>query len=194
MQHEALINLAFRGRRATILCPYDVAGLDPVVVADAAATHPTLIQRGRTWSSPDYAPQRILSGYNLPLPEPPHPAVLSFDAPRLSLARRAAAEHARNAGMDEERIDDVTLAVGELAANSLRHGGGSGVLRMWTDAGPLDLRSRGRRLDNRPAGRASTGLPHSARGRGLLMVNHLADLVRTHTRPGETTIRAYFRL
>ena len=30
VQHEALINLAFRGRRATILCPYDVAGLDSV--------------------------------------------------------------------------------------------------------------------------------------------------------------------
>lgn len=194
VQHEALINLAFRGRRATILCPYDVAGLDPVVVADAAATHPNLVQRGRTWSSPDYAPERILSGYNLPLPEPPHPAVLSFDAPRLSLARRAAAEHARNAGMDEERIEEVTLAVGELAANSLRHGGGSGVLRMWTDADHWigEVGDAGWITDPLAGRRPASVTQHA--GRGLLMVNHLADLVRTHTRPGETTIRAYFRL
>jgi MEDS: MEthanogen/methylotroph, DcmR Sensory domain/Histidine kinase-like ATPase domain len=134
VQHEALINLAFQDREATILCPYDVAGLDPVVVADATVTHPTLVQSGRTWNSPDYAPQRILSDYNLPLPEPSHPTVLGFDAPRLALARRSAAGHARDAGMDMGRIDDAKLAVGELAANSLRHGGGSGVLRMWTEA------------------------------------------------------------
>jgi len=193
VQHEALINLAFQGRRATILCPYDVAGLDPAVIADAAATHPTLIQRGRTSSSPDYAPQRILSGYNLPLTEPPDAAVLPFDAPGLSLARQAAAEHARNAGMDEDRVEDVTLAVGELAANSLRHGGGAGVLRMWTDADHWigEVRDAGWITD--PLAGRHPASPTQLNGRGLLMVNHLADLVRTHTRPGETTIRAYFR-
>ena len=103
VQHEALINLAFRGRRASILCPCDVAGLDPLVVADAAATHPTLIQRGRTSSSSDYAPHRILAAYNLPLPDPPGAASLAFDAQRLSRARRSAAEHAHDAGMDEYR-------------------------------------------------------------------------------------------
>lgn len=29
-QHEALINRAFAGRRATILCPYDTEGLSPL--------------------------------------------------------------------------------------------------------------------------------------------------------------------
>lgn len=31
-------------------------------------------------------------------------------------------------------------------------------------------------------------------GRGLLMVNHLADLVRMHTTTEGTMVRAYFRL
>ena len=62
------------------------------------------------------------------------PAVLPFDAARLRRARRVAAEHAERAGLAAERVDDVLLAVGEMAANSLRHGGGSGVLRLWTDA------------------------------------------------------------
>ncbi|MFG3701069.1 anti-sigma factor RsbA family regulatory protein [Micromonospora sp. NPDC047620] len=42
-QHEALINMAFAGRDATILCPYDVAGLDDDVLTDACATHPVLV-------------------------------------------------------------------------------------------------------------------------------------------------------
>ena len=48
VQHEALINAAFQGRTATILCPYDILRLDPQVIADAHATHPTLLQGGST--------------------------------------------------------------------------------------------------------------------------------------------------
>lgn len=193
VQHEALINVAFRGRAVTILCPYDVAGLDPAVVDDAVATHPVLIQNGRTWASPAYAPERIVSDYNRALPAPADAAVLAFDASLLSETRRSAAEYARRAGLDDERADDVLLAVGELVANSVRHGGGSGVLRTWTeahhvvcevtDAGRIDDPLVGRR----PAGTGQRG------GRGLLMVNHLADLVRMHIRPDGTTVRVYFR-
>ena len=136
VQHEALINLAFAGRSATILCPYDVAGLDPVVIADAVATHPTLIQSGTSWPSPGYAPERIMTEHNRALPEPSDATVVPFDAARLRRRPPAAsAEHAERIGLAAERVDDVPLAVGEMAANSLRHGGGAGVLRLWTDAG-----------------------------------------------------------
>ena len=94
VQHEALINVAFRGRRATILCPYDVAGLDPVVIADAAATHPTLIQRGRHGAARTMRRNASCPAQPATARTASTPAVLSFDAPRLCLARRAAAEHA----------------------------------------------------------------------------------------------------
>jgi len=193
-QHEALINLAFEGRSATVLCPYDVAGLDPVVLDDAAATHPVLIQGGTTWSSPNYAPDRIIGGYNQALPEPPHATTFAFDIARLSQARHAAAGHARRAGLDAERIEDVVLVVGELAANSVRHGGGGGLLRTWTESDHFVCEVQdGGRLDDPLAGRRPAD-GHQLDGRGLLMVNHLADLVRAHTLPEGTTIRAYFRL
>jgi len=32
------------------------------------------------------------------------------------------------------------------------------------------------------------------RGRGLVLINHLCDLVRIHTRPGATTIRLHIAL
>src|SRR5436190_1210241 len=43
VQHEALINVAFAGLVATILCPYDVKALAPDVVDDATRTHPVLV-------------------------------------------------------------------------------------------------------------------------------------------------------
>jgi len=48
------------------------------------------------------------------------------------------------------------------------------------------------RLDDPLAGRRPAP-PHQLGGRGLLMVHHLADLVRTTTGPGGTATRTYWR-
>ena len=194
VQHEALINLAFAGRSATILCPYDVAGLDPAVIADAVATHPTLIQSGTSWPSPGYAPEQIMIEHNRALPEPADATVVPFDAGRLRRARRCAAEHAECIGLAAERVDDVLLAVGEMAANSVRHGGGSGVLRLWTDAGHVVCEVADSGVIDDPLVGRRPAAPGQLSGRGLLMVNHLADLVRMHTTTEGTVVRAYFRL
>src|SRR5687767_1697182 len=55
--HEALINNAFTGRDAIIVCPYDESRLKPDVLADALYTHPTLTDATRTWTSPGYDEQ-----------------------------------------------------------------------------------------------------------------------------------------
>ncbi len=61
----------------------------------------------------------------------------AFDAGTLYALRVAVQSQARRAGMAENRAGDVVLAVHELAANAIRHGGGSGRLRMWHLAGTL---------------------------------------------------------
>jgi len=196
LQHEALINGAFRGRRVTILCPYDVTSLDPSVVADAHRTHPVLIEAdGRHRLSDDYSPSQVIEATNVSLPEPAAERVrtVNFDITGLSAARRAAAEEASRAGLELERVDDVRLAVGELIANSVRHGAGSGTLRVWAEGHMLvaEVRDVGRICDplagRRPAPTDQLG------GRGLLLVNHVADLARTHTGPDGTETRIYFR-
>ena len=65
---------------------------------------------------------------------------------------------------------------------------------MWTHAehSICQITEPGRTSD--PLAGRRPASPTQLGARGLLMVNHLADLVRTHTRPHETTIRAYFRL
>jgi anti-sigma regulatory factor (Ser/Thr protein kinase) len=193
LQHEALINLAFRGRRTTILCPYDAVALDEAALADAARTHPVLIEDGAHRGSSAYAPEDALARANTELPEPPA-SPFAFDAPLLSAARRFAADEARRAGLSEDGVDDFVLGIGELAANSIRHGGGRGTLRVWVEDGMLtgEVRDRGRIADPLAGRRRAPG--SSRGGRGLHMVHHLADLVRTHVGPHGTTTRIYLRI
>ena len=119
VQHEALVNLAFEGRGVSVLCPYDVR-LPAAVLADAAATHPCVVQDGVARPSAGFAPATAVNRTTGPLPEPPMAAVFAFDGPRLSAARRFVNGEGVALGLDGDRVFDLVLAVGELAANSIR--------------------------------------------------------------------------
>ncbi|MFI9172863.1 anti-sigma factor RsbA family regulatory protein [Streptomyces lincolnensis] len=194
VQHEALINAAFTGRTVSILCPYDTRRLAPKVIADAYATHPTVIHAG---SGPEahsraYDPDDIVARYNEPLPPVPDVPALSFDADGLAPARHTATDLAAQLGLTGVRLQDLALVTAELTTNSVVHGGGSGTLRVWAEDGHVlcEVRDKGRLTDplagRRPAPREQRG------GRGLLMVNLVADLVRLHTDADGTTVRCWF--
>src|SRR5205814_9028709 len=71
-QHEALINAAFAGRAAIILCPYDTGRLDLAWIRDAHRTHPVVATPTRAWASPAYRdPIAVAADFNEPLPDPP---------------------------------------------------------------------------------------------------------------------------
>ncbi|UJW36732.1 MEDS domain-containing protein [Saccharothrix sp. AJ9571] len=191
-QHEALINAAFTGRDVTIVCPYDVAGLEASVLADARQTHPLLWEGEQRYPSADYAPDDVVARYNEPLRHAEDArAHLVAAAADLSPARRRIADRARTLGLPPARIADLELVATELAANSLRHAGAPCELRLWRENGEVvcEARDPGQLTDPLAGRRPAEG--HS--GRGLLLVNDLADLVRTHTSARGTTIRAYFR-
>ena len=63
-----------------------------------------------------------------------------FDASSLSALRTAAQACATQAGMPAERATDIVIALHELAANAVRHGAGSGRLRIWDHIGALYCR------------------------------------------------------
>lgn len=121
-----------------------------------------------------------------------------FGADTLHILRAAARECAAGAGMPPGRADDVTIAVHELAANSVRHGAGTGRLRMWTaaralcfqveDAGPLEPPGQGRR-----AGDGGGAWPLQP-GHGLWLTRQLADQMSVSSGPGGSRVTAVFTL
>ncbi|MFI1212235.1 anti-sigma factor RsbA family regulatory protein [Streptomyces sp. NPDC020802] len=190
-QHEALINSAFQGRDATILCPYDAEGLSEQVLTDAYATHPVVISGGRERTSPSYAPEQVVALYNEPLALAEAAESCDFGADDLPRARHFVVERAARFGLSGMRLEDLGLVAAELTTNSVVHGGGTGTVRVWAENGQVvcEVRDQGH-LKDPLAGRRPRP-PAQRGGRGLLLVNYLTDLVRVHTGPDGTVIRCY---
>jgi anti-sigma regulatory factor (Ser/Thr protein kinase) len=84
-------------------------------------------------------------------------------------------------------------AVNEVATNSVRHGGGTGSLRIWQEHAALvcEIRDSGRFSDPL-ADRQRPSLVHSA-PRGLWLANQLCDLVQIRNFADGTVIRLHKR-
>lgn len=193
VQHEAMINIAFTGREARILCPYDAKALSVDVITDAEQTHPVMVDHDGTYVSRHYDPHGVTRHYNRPLPEPPAGATTTrFELHELSLVRRIAAATAMSADLPPDRVEDVRSAVNEVATNSIMHAGGAGTLRTWveTDRIVCEVRDFGRITD--PMIGRLRPEPGAERGHGLVLVHYLTDLVQTHTSLTGTATRLHF--
>lgn len=193
--HEALVNYAFSGRDLSILCPYDTSALGHDVLADAEKTHPVVIDAGGHRPSDHFHPARVVvAAHSLPLAIPVDAASTSAAAGAMAAVRTFAREQATQLGLSAERLDDFALAVTELATNSVRHGGGESTVRVWTENESIvcQVNDNGHITDVL-AGRTPVHANEPG-GRGLLLVNRLADLVRTQTTATGTAIQVRFDL
>ena len=123
------------------------------------------------------------------LPAPPAERYeVEFGPGDLGWLRGVVADQAKVCGL-AERGEDLVLAVHELAANSVRHGGGCGTLRVWHDGSALvcEVSDLGWIIDPL-AGRRRPGLDQVG-GRGLWLVNQLCDLVELRSSPAGTVVR-----
>lgn len=114
---------------------------------------------------------------------------MTFERGDLSTVRRYVRRQAQDVGLAADRTDDLVLAVSELAANSVDHGGGAGSVRAWQEPGALvvEVADRGHITD--PDAGRRTPSTDQARGRGLWMVHQLADLFQVRSTPAGTTAR-----
>jgi anti-sigma regulatory factor (Ser/Thr protein kinase) len=195
-RHESLLNLAFDGGRPWhLLCPYDAAALDSAVLHEACRNHPRLARSGESWASDDYSGPRAVLTRPDTLPEPRHRTIeLPFGAGDLAPLRAVLAAIARGAGFAGERLDDLVLATNELVANTVRHAGGRGVLRIWTEDDTFfcEVADRGRIAD--PLAGRTRPSPERGSGRGLWMVNHLCDLVQMRSTKQGSVVRLHMTL
>lgn len=193
-RHEALLNLAFAGAPAWwLVCPYDTEALDPAVLEESHRTHPSVLNGEGRRSSATYRNLAITAKpFDRPLPEPPHrPQEMTFATGALSDVRTFVSRFAAAHGLKPERVCDLVMAVNEVVTNSLRYGGGAGVLRMWQKEGTLicEVRDEGR-IDDPMVGRTRpTTLQES--GLGLWLANQLCDLLQVRTFASGSVVRLH---
>jgi anti-sigma regulatory factor (Ser/Thr protein kinase) len=189
--HEQLLNHAFgTGPAWRLLCPYDQLSLPPSVCRAALHTHPIRSTPGDRLPSEAYAADAWLEAFAADLPKPTD-AVLrgSYGPGDVPATRRTVAQYARSCGLPRERVEVLELAASELATNSIRHGGGTGTLAMWTEPGAAVVQfSDSGHLSDPLKGRIAPALD-SVGGRGLYLVHQLCDLVQVRSSPRGTTVR-----
>jgi anti-sigma regulatory factor (Ser/Thr protein kinase) len=191
-RHESLLNLAFDGGRAwRLLCSYDVEGLDETVIQGAYRTHPLVVRDGASHVSNPYLPAHAAPGpFAGSVPAPSAPVEQrAFGVEDLGSIRDSLARWADGAALGSERTADLVLAVSELASNSVRHGGGEGILRIWREARALVCEVHdGGRIEQPLTGRIKPQ-PAQLRGRGLWLVNQVCDLVQIRSGDAGTVVR-----
>jgi anti-sigma regulatory factor (Ser/Thr protein kinase) len=127
---------------------------------------------------------------------PPEDAIeLGFGSRNLAVLRRVVTAQGEVAGFEGRRVEDMISAVNELTSNSIRHGGGEGVLKTWREAESLvfEVSDSGRIENAEQAGRVK---PETGQigGYGLWLVNQLCDEMQVRSGADGSAVRLYFRL
>jgi anti-sigma regulatory factor (Ser/Thr protein kinase) len=180
-KHEQLLATAFTGGPAwSLLCPYDLEALPVDVIAAAHRTHAGLTAGN------------VLVD---PLPDLGPPLIeLRFDLDTLTDLRTAVRGQAAQLGLTDHRVSDFVLVADELAANSVRHGGGGGVLRLWRQGSSAICEVHDVGVITDPlVGRRRPDFANTVGGAGLWTANRLCDLllIRSAEAYG-TSVRAHF--
>ncbi|QBI55884.1 hypothetical protein EKD16_20625 [Streptomonospora litoralis] len=189
---ESSMTLLFGATNIWMVCPYDTRLVPPRIVADARRTHPELVlgrasRASRTFVEPSvFTADGAVSGSV--------PANLSggrftpADLPRL---REDALAYAGRLSVPRSRALDLALAVNEVAANAVEHGGGTGSLWFWTEDDELICEI----VDDAACGGVPpfAGCPPALdeRGGGLWVVRQLCDRVHPRSVEGRSVVRLH---
>jgi anti-sigma regulatory factor (Ser/Thr protein kinase) len=115
---------------------------------------------------------------------------LTFSEAELVSLREAVAAHADAAGLSHSRTEDLVLIAHELATNAVRHGGGRGRLRLWTEGNAVhcQVTDEGPGLPDTVEPRIRPD-PGSPGGRGIWLVTRFADgfVVNNNGHGGDVT-------
>ncbi len=139
---------------------------------------------------------RVPEAGGAPDPALAAPAAVESFPFHLNLAplREVVRVRGRRAGLPAHRVVDLVLAVGEATANTVRHAGGTGTLRIWQDDTEIvcEVSDPGHMADVR-AGE----LPPAAGtrgGQGLWIIHQACDRVEVSSGDAGTVVRMHMRL
>lgn len=192
--HEWLLNVAFAQTPAwSLLCPYDTVGQSEAVAQSLARSHPLVWDGAASSAATQYAP----GPYGFQAFADPHDSYdeMTYTIDDLTAVRELVTAWSTSGGLSADRVRDLMLAVTEVASNSIRHGGGAGRLRVWTETGTLVCEFRDAGVISDPMVGRMRPTADQIGGCGLWFVHQLCDLVeiRSNSRDG-THVRLHMDL
>jgi anti-sigma regulatory factor (Ser/Thr protein kinase) len=190
---EALCNHAMRPYPLWSLCAYDSRELSEQARITGALTHPYLRGAAGRTANPAYVdPAKVLRGADahLSLPDPDNPPAMRTDVSDYAELHRDVEELLAREGWQRDRIQDVVMAVHEVATNGHRHGKPPVTVRVWPtpDWVLCTVTDRGRGFDDPFTGYVRGAGETLPEGRfGLWLARQLSDeLVASRTPEGFT--------
>ncbi|MFI5476847.1 anti-sigma factor RsbA family regulatory protein [Streptomyces cacaoi] len=186
--HEWLLNRAFaRSSAWSMLCPYDAADDDQGALLSLSRCHPLIRQDGHYVRNEGYLAAEEYPFDALDAPCDPFQE-LGYTHGDLAAIRSKVSQCASDAGVPEDGLRKLAVAVTEIATNSIRHGGGHGTLRTWTNGSTFlcEFRDAGY-IPDVMAGRTRPSADQVG-GRGLWLAHQLCDLVEIRSTPNQGTI------
>lgn len=187
--HEWLLNRTFADSPAWwLLCPYDTTTVEPAVLDSARRCHPYHLTEGAHGDNLAFADEPFTFDELSSPCDPDQPLI--YGAGDLGRVRAKVTACATRHGLAGPRLQELLVATTEVAANSVRHGGGSGTLRTWVSDDTLICQFDDTGYIHDPLVGRSRPTPQQIGGRGLWLVHQLCDLVQIRsTAEHGTTIR-----
>ena len=142
-RYESAVDEALGAYPFRALCAYDTRTSPAAVIAAARATHSTVSNGPASGASPDYVtPAAFLADplARVPAPptSPPSVATTVIHLGDLTRARHLLGTSARSgSAVSSQTIEQVLIAVNEVAANGLVHGRAPVHISLWTDVDVL---------------------------------------------------------
>jgi anti-sigma regulatory factor (Ser/Thr protein kinase) len=127
------------------------------------------------------------------MPTPLTDAMAFTYTTNLSEVRALAEQQARMAGLPDDRVTDFVIAVGEIAANTVRHARSPGSMEIWQQDGELvcEIRDAGV-ISGTPTGTQPP--PEAIKGHGLWIAYQICDHVDLRSGNDGTVIRLHMSL
>ncbi|GAA4749438.1 ATP-binding protein [Actinomycetospora chibensis] len=190
---DASCNLALSGLPVTLVCLCDATGASEDTERYLYWNHPELFDGSHASPNPRYrTPDQVLAS----VPAPPAPPLgppnhlATFEGvTALRGVRKATRRHGEEAGLSDEQVDGLVLAIGELVSNSIEHGPGRGTLAWWTRPGQVvaQIHDTGHMTTTTPGLRRPD--VRSVRGRGVWLARQLSDVLHFWTGVDGTHVR-----
>ncbi|MCZ2815199.1 sensor histidine kinase [Modestobacter sp. VKM Ac-2984] len=194
-RYEAVLNEAMRSWPTWGLCAYDLRQLPDELIDSGLRTHPHLVDAGGRRPNPHFTePADYLRA--LPVPDEPleatEPLLQVDNAKDFAGLRHAVGARLTQLHGSRDALEDLHLAIDEMSANAVRHGGPPVQLRLWASADRVVCRisDGGAGMDDPFAGYGPAhGDDLSHGGMGLWLARQLCDHVDVVDGPNGLSVR-----